>query len=72
MEDDVFPAESWQALLTGFGLYPESLPPVVSGAAMAPIATELARQRRRVRDAMKRLPQHEEYLRRQTASGSAR
>jgi tryptophan halogenase len=63
MEDESFSAESWQAVLTGFGVRPSSLPPVVGGAALEPIAAELAQQRRATRDAARRMPAHEEYLR---------
>jgi tryptophan halogenase len=64
MEDESFSVESWQAVLTGLGVRPSTLPPVVVGAATEPIAAELAQQHRAIRDAARRLPAHEDYLRR--------
>lgn len=64
MEDESFGAEGWQAVLTGFGVRPSSLPPVVVGAALEPITAELAQQHRAIRDAARRMPAHEDYLRR--------
>jgi tryptophan halogenase len=62
MEDEAYSAESWQAVLDGLGVRPSSLPPVVAGAALEPIAVDLARQYRAVKDAVNRLPTHEDYL----------
>jgi tryptophan halogenase len=70
MEDDVFPAESWQAMLTGFGLRPASLPPVVDGAAMDGITKELDRRHAAIREATKRMPAHEDYLKGRASSGA--
>ena len=64
MEDESFSAESWQAVLTGLGVRPSTLPPVIVGAALEPIAAELTQQHRAIRDAARRLPAHEDYLRR--------
>jgi len=64
MEDESFSAESWQAVLTGLGVRPSSLPPVIVGAALEPLAAELAQQHRAIRDAARRMPAHEDYLRR--------
>lgn len=64
MEDESFSAESWQAVLTGLGVRPSSLAPVIAGAATEPIAAGLAQQHRAIREAARRLPAHEDYLRR--------
>ena len=63
MEDETFPAESWQALLIGLGVMPERAPPAVERISSSRFTEEFGRILGFIQTKVLEQPTHESYLR---------
>jgi tryptophan halogenase len=62
MEDESFLAESWQVLLTGLGVWPETWPPAIDRIAPHRLSDEFRRIHEFVRAKVLEQPTHDGYL----------
>jgi tryptophan 7-halogenase len=62
MEDETFLADSWQALFTGLGLVPESLPPAIGRIPPRRLREEIDASLGRIHRKVLEQPRHDEYL----------
>ena len=62
MEDESFLPESWQALLTGFGLWPETWPPAIDRIPPDRLREEFRRIHEFIRAKVLEQPTHDSYL----------
>ena len=62
MEDESFLPESWQALFTGFGLWPEAWPPAIDRIPPDRLREEFRRIHEFIRDKVLEQPTHDAYL----------
>jgi tryptophan 7-halogenase len=69
MEDETFFADSWQALFTGLGILPESLPPAVGRIPPQRLREEIQAALGRIHRKVLEQPRHDDYLAR-TCGGS--
>jgi tryptophan halogenase len=62
MEDETFFPESWQAILTGFGVIPESWPPAIDRISPHRLTAEFGRMLQSIKAKVLQQPTHQAYL----------
>jgi tryptophan halogenase len=70
-ENESFTADSWQALLLGHGVIPETLGPMVEMTSPETMKQEFRRMLGFVKDTVLRQPSHDAYLRALSSQGRA-
>jgi tryptophan halogenase len=62
MEDETFSAESWQALLVGLGITPESGSPAIDRISLGRLNDEFRRILEFIKSKVLEQPPHDRYL----------
>jgi tryptophan halogenase len=61
-EDETFSADSWQALLVGLGIMPDSYPPTIDRTSAEDVKAQFRGMLGFVKDQVLRQPTHDAYL----------